>query len=82
MFFILSDATHYSNDNNYRIEDIHSDQDSDNDEMRIPTWAKGWYSFLNWKTCIVCCCFFLQKIYYKHFGKLKVIGIYHVEHLN
>ncbi len=41
MFFILSDATHYSNDNNYRIEDIHSDQDSDNDEMRIPTWAKG-----------------------------------------
>jgi len=41
VFFIFSDATHYSNDNNYRIEDIHSDQDSDNDEMRIPTWAKG-----------------------------------------
>ena len=38
------DTTHDSADGDYGIEDVRSDQDSDNDdedETRIPGWAKG-----------------------------------------
>ena len=44
---IFSDTTHDSTDGDYGIEDVRSDQDSDNDdedETRIPGWAKGLYS--------------------------------------
>ncbi|CAF2702337.1 unnamed protein product [Rotaria sp. Silwood2] len=39
----ITDTTHHSDDGDYGIEDIRSDQDSDNDdedETRIPSWAK------------------------------------------
>lgn len=41
---LFSDTTHHSDDGDYGIDDIRSDQDSDNDdedEGRIPNWAKG-----------------------------------------
>ena len=40
---------HDSIDGDYGIEDVRSDQDSDNDdedETRIPGWAKGLFVFL------------------------------------
>jgi hypothetical protein len=46
--FRFSDTTHDSGDGDYGIEDVRSDQDSDNedeDETRIPGWAKGLFSF-------------------------------------
>jgi hypothetical protein len=42
--FFFSDTTRDSTDGDYGIEDVRSDQDSDNDdedETRIPGWAKG-----------------------------------------
>lgn len=42
----FSDSIHDSGDGDYGIEDVRSDQDSDNDEedeTRIPGWAKGSY---------------------------------------
>jgi hypothetical protein len=84
LFF--SDTTHDSGDGDYGIDDVRSDQDSDNDdedETRIPGWAKGLYFLRRVETFFyMIIFFFLQNVYFKHFGKLKVIGIYHVEHLN
>lgn len=42
--FCFSDGIHDADDGDYGIEDVRSDQDSDNedeDETRIPGWAKG-----------------------------------------
>jgi len=43
----FSDANLHFDDGNYGIEDVRSDQESDNDddedETRIPSWAKGWF---------------------------------------
>jgi len=48
--FSSSDANLDLDDGNYGIEDVRSDQESDNDddedETRIPSWAKGWCFFL------------------------------------
>jgi hypothetical protein len=44
IYWIFSDTTRDSTDGDYGIEDVRSDQDSDNedeDETRIPGWAKG-----------------------------------------
>ncbi|CAF3345062.1 unnamed protein product [Rotaria sp. Silwood1] len=49
----ITDTTHHSNDGDYGIEDIRSDQDSDNDdedEARIPNWAKERLFQTFWKT--------------------------------
>ncbi|CAF4091404.1 unnamed protein product, partial [Rotaria magnacalcarata] len=49
----VTDLTHHSDDGNYGIDDIRSDQDSDNDdedEARIPNWAKERLFQTFWKT--------------------------------
>ncbi|CAF1078729.1 unnamed protein product [Rotaria sordida] len=49
----ITDTTHHSDDGDYGIEDIRSDQDSDNDdedEARIPNWAKERLFQTFWKT--------------------------------
>jgi len=48
LLLIFSDTTRDSTDGDYGIEDVRSDQDSDNedeDETRIPGWAKGLFVF-------------------------------------